>query len=136
MARRKVAVLACSGIGKPYGTLSREVAHELTEKVRPDATVLTCLALLLVDDPEAKKLVTDNPVIAIDGCPKECARKAVEALGQQVEVPCQAMKFYVARKDLKPEGLTQLNEAGMELSRIAAQELADTVDRLAEGEGA
>ena len=30
--------------------------------------------------------MTENPVITIDGCPKDCAKKSVEALGKE---PCQ-----------------------------------------------
>ena len=128
---KKVVVLPCSGIGKAYGALAREMAYELAECVRPGVATLTCLPLLVVNDPAARKLVTENPVIAIDGCPKECAKKSVEALGKEPAVSYQAIRFYTAHKDLKPEGVAQLNEAGQKLARIAADELAATVDRLA-----
>lgn len=94
------------------------------------AFTLTCLPLLVVNDPAARQLVTENPVIAIDGCPKECAKKSVEALGKEPTVSYQAIRFFTAHKDLKPEGVAQLNEAGQKLAKIAADELADTVDRL------
>jgi uncharacterized metal-binding protein len=128
---QKVVVLPCSGIGKTYGALARETAYELAERVRPDKTVLTCLPLLVINDPAAKKLVTENPVITIDGCPRDCARKSLEAAGGNASEACQAIKFYVAHKDLKPEGLAQLNEAGRKLAKLAAEDLAQTVDRLA-----
>ena len=128
---RKVVVLPCSGIGKAYGTLARETAYELAERVRPEKTALTCLPLLVINDPAAKKLVTENPVITIDGCPRDCARKSLEAAGGTAAQACQAIKFYTAHKDLKPEGLAQLNEAGRKLAQVAAEDLAATVDRLA-----
>lgn len=127
---RKVVVLPCSGIGKAYGALARETAHELAECVRPEVTALTCLPLLVIHDPTAVKLVTENPVITIDGCPRDCARKSLEAVGGKASEACQAIKFYTAHKDLKPEGLAQLNEAGLKLAKLAAAELAPTVDRL------
>jgi hypothetical protein len=37
---RKVMVVPCSGIGKTYGTVSREAAYEVTEDLRPGATGL------------------------------------------------------------------------------------------------
>ena len=43
----------------------------------------------------------------------------------------QAIRFYTAHKDLKPEGVAQLNGAGQKLAKITADELAETVDRLA-----
>ncbi len=128
---RKVVVLPCSGIGKAYGALAREAAYELAERVRPGVVALTCLPLLVINDPAARQLVTDNPVITIDGCPKDCAKKSVEALGRSPSMPCQAIRFYTAHKELKPEGLAQLDEAGQKLAHIAADELAETVDRLA-----
>ena len=128
---KKVVVLPCSGIGKPYGALARETAYELAERVRPGVVTLTCLPLLVVNDPATRRLVTENPVIAIDGCPKECARKSLQALGKEPAVSCQAIRFYTAHKELKPEGVAQLNEAGRKLAEIAADELAQTVDRLA-----
>jgi len=75
----QVVVLACSGIGKVYGALARETLYELMERVRPGVVVTTCLPLLMIEDPEAKKLVADHPVITIDGCPKSCSHKNLEA---------------------------------------------------------
>ena len=45
---KKVVVLPCSGIGKVYGALARETAYELTERVRPEQTAMTCLPLLVI----------------------------------------------------------------------------------------
>ena len=130
---KRVVVLACSGIGKPWGALARETAHELVEHVRPGVATTTCLPLLVIKDPEALRLVTAHPVITLDGCPKACARKSVEALGKKVDQPFETIQFYTEHRDLKPEGVAQLNEAGLKLARVAADELAATVDRLAVG---
>lgn len=128
---KQVVVLPCSGIGKAYGALARETAYELAERVRPGVVRLTCLPLLVINDPEARRLVTENPVITIDGCPKQCAKKLMEALGKEPAAAYQAIRFYTAHKGLKPEGVAQLNEAGQKLAQITADELAETVDRLA-----
>jgi uncharacterized metal-binding protein len=132
--RKKVIVLACSGIGKVYGALARETAYELVEKVRPEVTKLTCLPLLVIGDPEARQMVTDNPVITIDGCPKSCAYKNVEFQGARVARAYQAINFYKAHKDLKPEGVAELNELGQKLAEVSAVELAQVVDELMAGE--
>ena len=133
---QQVAVLACSGIGKTWGALARETAHELVERVRPGVAVLTCLPLLVIHDPEAQRLVLEHPVITLDGCPKACARKSVEAAGGRVDHACETMPFYTAHRELKPEGVARLNAAGLQLARVAAGELAAVVDRLAAGEQA
>ncbi|MFH1596434.1 MAG: putative zinc-binding protein [Pseudomonadota bacterium] len=133
---KQVVVLPCSGIGKVFGALARETAYELVERVRPGLATLTCLPLLVIKDPEAVALVTENPVITIDGCPKDCAKKSVEAAGGQVAKAHEAIKFYKEHKDLKPEGLAEVNETGRKLAEIAARELAKEVDELAAGEDA
>jgi len=132
---KKVVVLACSGIGKVYGALARETTYELMERVRPGVAVTTCLPLLVIEDPEAKRLVADNPVITIDGCPKNCAQKSVEALGVSVAKTYQAIKFYTKHKDLKPDGIAELDENGKKLAALAADELAQAVDELTAGGG-
>ncbi len=130
---RKVVVLPCSGIGKVYGALARETTYELMERVRPGTVVTTCLPLLVIEDPEAKQLVTENPVITIDGCPKNCALKSVEAQGAKVAKAYQAMSFYKAHKELKPGGIAELDEIGRKLAAIAADEMAEAIDEVAAG---
>lgn len=132
---KKVVVLPCSGIGKVYGALARETMYELLERVRPGTVATTCLPLLVIRDPEAVALVTGNPVITIDGCPKDCAKKSVEALGKAVDQAFEAIKFYKEHKDLKPEGIAEVDETGRKLAAVAAEEVAKEVDKLAAGEG-
>jgi uncharacterized metal-binding protein len=131
MQDKKVVVLACSGIGKVYGAVARETLYELVERLRPGIAVTTCLPLLVIGDPDAKKLVTNHPVITIDGCPKSCSEKSVTALGAKVAKAYQAINFYKTHKELKPGGIAELDEAGQKLAAVAAEELAPVVDELA-----
>ncbi|MFA4916546.1 MAG: putative zinc-binding protein [Syntrophales bacterium] len=131
----KVVVLACSGIGKVYGTIARETTYELMDRVRPGVVVTTCLPLLVIADHDAMQLVTDNPVITIDGCPKSCAQKTLEAQGVKAAKTYQAINFYKAHKEIKPDGIVELDENGRQLAAIAADELAQVVDELAAGGG-
>ncbi len=132
---KKVVVLPCSGIGKVYGALARETMYELLERIRPGTVATTCLPLLVIKDPEAVALVTENPVITIDGCPKDCAKKSVQALGKEPDRTYEAIKFYKEHKDLKPEGIAEVNDTGRKLAAVAAEEVAKDVDELAAGEG-
>lgn len=127
---KKVAVFACSGIGKPLGAVAREIGYELTERVRPDKTVLKCLALLVIKDPEVRELIAVNPVIAIDGCVLDCAKKSLEANGAKVVRAYQSIDFFKKHNHLKPEGIAELNDAGKRLAALAADELASVVDEL------
>ena len=133
---KKVVVLPCSGIGKVYGALARETTYELVEKVRPGLAITTCLPLLVIKDPQAVALVRENPVITIDGCPKDCAKKSVEAVGGNVVKTYEAIKFYKDHKDLKPDGIAEVNETGRQLAQVAAAEVAEEIDKLAAGEEA
>ena len=95
---------------------------------------MTCLALLVINDPEARKLITENPVIAIDGCVLDCAKKSLEANGAKVVRSYQSIDFFKKHNHLKPEGIAELNEAGKKLAALAADELAGVVDELLAGE--
>ena len=59
---RRVAIVACSGIGKTFGTVSREAAYDLTEDLRPQQTELVALAMLVLGDESARAAVAQNPV--------------------------------------------------------------------------
>ncbi|MBI5017891.1 MAG: hypothetical protein HZB55_20665 [Deltaproteobacteria bacterium] len=132
---RRVVVLPCSGIGKVFGALARETAYEVVEHVRPGVTELTCLPLLVVEDAEALALVKGNPVITIDGCQKECAKKSLEAQGAQAARHLQAIDFYKAHKELKPEGVAELDDTGRKLAALAAADIGALVDECLAQEG-
>ncbi len=72
---KRVVVVPCSGIGKTYGTVSREAAYVVTEDLRPGATQLVALSLLVLGDEAARAAVTACPAITVDGCKLACATK-------------------------------------------------------------
>ena len=128
--RRRVVVVPCSGIGKPYGTVSREAAYDLCDDLRPGATRLIALAKLVSGEPEASERVRACPAITIDGCKLMCASKLVALSGGKVAHEVSVLDVYRRHKELKPEGIEALNEAGRQLARVLAEELAVVVDQL------
>jgi uncharacterized metal-binding protein len=128
---RKIVIVPCSGIGKPYGTVSREAAYEITEDMRPGQTQLVPLALLVFGDEESRAVVAGNPAITIDGCKLACAAKMVHQSGGTVAHEVAVLDVYRRQKDLKPQGIAELNEAGQKLARILAEEVTTMVDNLA-----
>ena len=64
---KTMVVVPCSGIGKPFGTVSREAAYELCENLRPQETRLVALAKLVLSDEAARDLITKHPAVTIDG---------------------------------------------------------------------
>ena len=129
-SEKVILIVPCSGLGKSYGTVGREAAFEVTERLRPGASALMPLSLLVMGDDDARSLVAESPAIAIDGCKLACASKMVVESGGQVARAFAVMDAHRRHRDLKPQGVAQLNEAGEELARVMAEEIAEEIDRL------
>ena len=130
---QKVIIVPCSGIGKPYGTVSRQAAYEVTDELRPRETQLVPLALLVLGDEESRSVVAGNPAITIDGCKLACAAKMVRQSGGTVAQEIAVLDVYRRYKDLKPLGIAELNEGGQKLARVLAEEVTTMVDGIAAG---
>jgi len=131
----KIAIVPCSGIGKTYGTVSREAAYILTEDLRPEATRLIALSPLVLGDAAARAAVADGPVITLDGCKLACASKMVTESGGRVARSFAVLDVYRQHRDLKPVGIAELNEGGLKLAQVLAEEVAAVVDTLRQEEG-
>ncbi|MGZ9165915.1 MAG: putative zinc-binding protein [Anaerolineales bacterium] len=126
----KVVIIPCSGIGKTYGTVSREAAYDVTEDIRPTQTRLVPLSLLVLGDEATRAAVAGSPVITIDGCKLACATKMAKESGGMVARDIAVLDVYRRYKQLKPQGIAELNEGGKQLARAMAEEIADLVDDL------
>lgn len=130
----KVVIVPCSGIGKSYGTVAREGAYVVTEDLRPDATKLVPLSLLVLGDEDARASVSGAPAITIDGCKLACATKLVTAIaaesGGTVAHDLAVLDVYRRHRELKPAGIAELNEGGQKLAQALAEEVVVWVDAL------
>lgn len=129
-SRQRVVIVPCSGIGKTYGSVSREAAYEVTEDLRPDAAELVPLSLLVLGDEAARAAVADASAITIDGCKLACATKMVKESGGEVAKDYAVLDVYRRYKQFKPQGIAELNEGGQQLATALAQEIAQVVDAL------
>ena len=127
---RKIVIVPCSGIGKTYGTVSREAAYELTEEIRPNQTRLVPLSLLVLGDEEARGAVSNCLAITIDGCKLACATKMVQESGGDVAHEFAVLDSYRRHRNLKPRGIAELNKTGEQLVSVLAGEIAEVVDNL------
>ena len=123
-----VVVVPCSGIGKPFGTVSREAAYELCDELRPGSARLVALAKLVLGDAEARELLARHPAVTIDGCKQMCASQMVQQSGGTVVREVAVLDVFRRHKELKPEGIAELNEAGLKLARVLAGEVAGSLD--------
>jgi len=132
--KRKVAVVACSGIGKSLGAAAREAAYVLAEDLRPGKTQVVALGLLVLGDEETRCAVAGGPAIAFDGCKLECAAKGLASAGAGAVRKIGVYDVIRRHRGLKPQGVTELNEDGRKLARAAAEEAAKTVDEVSREE--
>ena len=123
---KKVIIIPCSGIGKSFGSVSRMAAFQVTEDDRPESTQLVPLALLVLGDEAARAALENNPVIVIDGCQLACAAKMVQESGGTVAKEMAVLDFYRQNRELRPQGISQLNEGGQKLAVV----LAEAVDQV------
>jgi uncharacterized metal-binding protein len=126
----KVVVVPCSGIGKTYGTVSREAAYQIVEDLRPEGTQLVALSMLVLGDESARSALAENPTITIDGCKLACASKMVKESGGRVAQEIAVLDVYRRHRQFKPQGIAELNPGGQQLARVLAEEAAVTVDTL------
>jgi uncharacterized metal-binding protein len=134
--RTRVVIVPCSGIGKTYGTVSREAAYEVVEETAPESTQLVALSMLVLGDENARRAIAESPAITIDGCKLNCAKKMVQDSGGRVAEDFAVLDVYRRYKQFKPQGIAELNEGGLNLASALAREVAEAVERiLVEGEG-
>ncbi len=126
----RVMIVPCSGIGKTFGSVSREAAYDITEDLRPASTQLMPLALLVLGDESSRADMQRFPAITIDGCKLACAAKMVQQTGGSIAREIAVLDVYRRHKDLRPDGIAELNELGLRLARALAEEVAVLVDGL------
>lgn len=127
---KKVLIVPCSGIGKSYGTVSRVAAYQVTEDDRPESTQLIPLALLVLGDEESRAALAEYPAITLDGCKLACATKMVQECSGQVAKDFAVLDVFRRYRDLKPQGIAELNEGGEKLAIALAKEVDVAVDQL------
>ena len=131
---RRIVIVPCSGIGKTYGSVSREAAYIVTEDLRPEDTQLVALSMLVLGDENARSEVANNPAITIDGCKLACATKMVQESGGEIAQDYAVLDVYRHYRQLKPQGIAELNEGGLQLAQALAKEIADVVDGVTGGQ--
>jgi uncharacterized metal-binding protein len=129
-ARQRVCIVPCSGIGKTYGSVTREAAYLVAEDLRPETVEIVPLSLLVLGDDTAQTAVRKAPVVTLDGCKLACASANVRQVGGVAAREYAVLDFYRQHRSLKPQGIAQLNEGGLALAQVLAEEVACVCDQL------
>jgi uncharacterized metal-binding protein len=125
----KVVVVSCAGMDKALGSVARAAAFKVTEKLKPNETVLVCIPPLLAQVKPYPDLVKKYPVIVVDGCAERCATKIVAKSGAKIRgrvfIPQSVQKY-----GLKPIAASDIGSDGEKLAERIAEEIAVQIDKL------
>jgi len=125
-----VLIIPCSGIGKPFGSISREAMYWVVEDLKKGETDTLCLSLLVIGDKDATRSVKSHRCIAVDGCPNECSKKNLELLGAKLAANLRVVDILREHRNLKPSAVTFLDEDGRKLARMLAEKITSKIDEL------
>lgn len=127
----KAAIISCGGMDKALGSVARATAFMITEKLKPDETVLICISPLVAEVKPYSDLIRSCPVITIDGCAERCATKIAVKAGAKIRgrvfVPQSAQTH-----NLKPNTASDIGPEGQKLAEKIAEDTAIIVDKLRE----
>jgi uncharacterized metal-binding protein len=126
---KKVAIVACTGMGKALGTVARQVAYKVVDELRPGKTVLICIPSLTAGVGEHKDLLQKYPSIILDGCVERCATTIISNNHGMIRAKV-FLPQMIAKYKLKPQSRTDLGEEGEKLVAKIAEEVALLADQL------
>lgn len=128
----KVGVVSCSGECCGLGTLSRVATRMVLEDLRYDQTVTICLPLFLAGETQEHGFAKEYPTIAVDGCNKHCAYKAITKYSKE---PAAGFDVEALLKEWdieQPKTRRVLDEKSVEVAKRIAELLAAKVDEIQE----
>ncbi len=125
----KVGVVSCSGECCSLGTISR-IATRLTLEELYDETVTICLPLFLTGETQEHGFAKEHPTIAVDGCGKLCAKKAITKYSKDPEdsVDVEAL---LKKWDIDPpKNRRVLKGKDLETAKRVAKLLTEKVEKI------
>jgi uncharacterized metal-binding protein len=132
----KVGVISCSGEELAEGTISRVATRMVLDELRPGQTVTLCLPLFLAGGEQERAFARFYPTVAVDGCAKRCAAKGTALHSAEPAAVVVVSEVAARHPELKIGSRRRLDEDGLKLARLVAEEIAARVDEiLASGGG-
>ena len=128
----KVAVVACAGMDKALGSVTRVSVFKVVDELGLDRVELICLPPLLAGVNHYSELIKRLPAVTVDGCAERCATKLVVKNGGRIRgrvlVPVSARKH-----GLTPESASDIGVSGEKLAEMVAKEITSIVEKLIGG---
>jgi glycine cleavage system H protein len=114
-----LAILACTGLDKPEGSVAREAAIRLAEEAGAE---IICPVVLNRTPARYKKALAENRLIVVDGCATQCASKLAAAAekkpGRKVVV-----SDLLKKSDRTLESELRLGAVGLELVQAIVDDI-------------
>jgi uncharacterized metal-binding protein len=131
LPKKKVGLIACSGEDLACGTVSRVAVRQVLESLRPNDTVTLCLPLFLAGNEQERAFARFYPTITVDGCDKQCAKRATEKYSAKVAGEVVVDELLQEQGiAINPRWRRKLDPGGMQAASVVAERVAETVDQI------
>ncbi len=129
----KIGVVSCSGECCSLGTVSRTATRKILEDLKPRETVTICLPLFLAGDAGERNFAREFPTVAVDGCHKLCATKAIEMYSGKTAFTMNVKALLNEWAVEPPVSRRELTGKDMEIVVRVAQEISHHIDVIKDG---
>lgn len=136
MIRPKVGVVSCSGECCSLGTLSRIATRRVLEDLKAGETVTICLPLFLAGDSGERMFAKQFPTVAVDGCHKLCATKAIEKYSGKTAATVDVESLLEQLGSDPPASRRLLMPEDMTMVAVVAGAIVEKVDGIKEAQDA
>jgi len=127
----KVAILPCTGIGQVVGTIARHAAYRVCEDLCPQQTALVCLPALVKGVQEDLDMVSECPVLVIEGCNEHCATYALATRGGAPSATVSVPEFMKGKGlKIKRQARRRLAEPELAVVELVSDKVVAEVGRL------
>ena len=136
LIKPKVGVVSCSGECCSLGTLSRIATRRVLEDLKAGETVTICLPLFLAGDSGERMFAQQFPTVAVEGCHKLCATKAIEKYSGKTAATVDVELILEERGWDPPASRRLLTVEDMAVVAEVAGEIVERVDAIKEAQDA
>ncbi|KNZ43547.1 putative zinc-binding protein [Acetobacterium bakii] len=127
----KIGIISCSGEECLGGTISRLAVRKMMEELKPGMVSTLCLPLFIAGDGGEREFAEKYPTIAVDGCSKCCAKRAIEKYSNKVAGSVDVAEIIGAEIALeKPLSTRNLTTEHMEYVKKTADKTCEIFDEI------
>lgn len=126
----KIGVVSCSGECCSLGSVSRIATRRTLESLKPKDTVTICLPLFLAGDSGERGFAKKFPTIAVEGCERLCATKAIEKYSGTTASTINVKELLEKWNVEPPASRREFTENDLEIVERVAKVISENIDNL------